>query len=365
MNNKLNDKNTDIAPQQSDQQTSTPLIKNSKIKILIPILIGLGFVGWMFFKEMDRDVFSNFHFSIRSLLYLLLAFLFMAGRDLGYVIRLMLFARGDLTWIQALRVIMLWEFTSAITPSTVGGTSVAVVFVHKEGLSVGKSASMVMLTAFFDELFFVILFPIIILVTGSEQLFGFHAIKPLIPIILVGYALKLALVVLLSYGLFFNAIGFGKIITTVFRLPVLRRWKESAQNAANDIKLSSDEIKNYNTGFWIKAFAATSLSWTSRFLVANAIFLAFFSISEHLLVFARQLVMWIPMIISPTPGGSGFAEYIFKNFLGDISPVDPSTLSGTTAMIALLWRGITYYPYLLIGAILVPRWISNKFSRKQ
>jgi hypothetical protein len=33
---------------------------------------------------------------------------------------------------------MLWEFTSAITPSTVGCTAVAVLFIHKERISVGS-----------------------------------------------------------------------------------------------------------------------------------------------------------------------------------------------------------------------------------
>ena len=64
-----------------------------------------------------------------------------------------------LTWVQAFRVIMLWEFTSAITPSTVGGTAVAVVFIHKEGMSVGKSTAVVLATSFLDELYFVIMLP--------------------------------------------------------------------------------------------------------------------------------------------------------------------------------------------------------------
>jgi glycosyltransferase 2 family protein len=33
-------------------------------------------------------------------------------------------------------------------------------------------------------------------------------------------------------------------------------------------------------------------------------------------------------------------------------------------LLSLLWRLISYYPYLIIGAILFPWWIKNKF-RKQ
>ena len=54
--------------------------------------------------------------------------------------------------------------------------------------------------------------------------------------------------------------------------------------------------------------------------------LAFFTVKDHMLIFARQLVMWIMMLVSPTPGGSGFAEYIFTRYLSDVIPVDPTLI---------------------------------------
>lgn len=325
-------------------------------KIALPVLIGLAAAVWLIVAEIDPTVVSGLNLTLRTALFILLAFVFMAGRDLGYMMRIRLFARGDLTWKQAFRVIMLWEFTSAVTPSTVGGTSVAVVFVHKEGLSVGKSAAMVMLTAFFDELFFAILFPLVIVLVGSSVLFGFAGASTLMPIIIAGYFVKLTLVGILSFGLFFNARGLGKVIVKLFSTRLLRRWKSGAERTAADLELSSAEIKNYKWTFWLKAFGTTAISWCSRFLVANAIFMAFVTISDHLLVFARQLAMWVPMIISPTPGGAGFAEYIFSNFLSDVTLASDA---GITPLIALLWRGVTFYPYLIIGALIIPRWLAK------
>ena len=48
--------------------------------------------------------------------------------------------------------------------------------------------------------------------------------------------------------------------------------------------------------------------------------MAFFVLKDtdwatQFLIFARQLIMWIMMLISPTPGGSGFAEFVFKEYL--------------------------------------------------
>ncbi|MFI3295626.1 MAG: lysylphosphatidylglycerol synthase transmembrane domain-containing protein [Rikenellaceae bacterium] len=331
-------------------------------KIVLPVIIGLGFIAYMFFTEVDTSVFSNFNLTIEALCYLLLAFGFMVLRDLGYIIRLRLFSQGFLSWKQAFRVIMLWEFTSAITPSTIGGTSVAVVFVHKEGLSVGKSTSMVMLTAFFDELFFSVMFPLIIWIVGFDRLFAFEGASALMYVIIAGYLVKLGLTILLSVGLFWHPRGMKWMLIKIFSLPFLRKWRKAAAKTGTDIVVSSKEIRTYPMSFWLKSLGATTLTWCSRFLVANAIFMAFFALSDHLLVFARQLSMWVPMIISPTPGGSGFAEYIFSNFLGDVITVSAATMAGTVAMIAILWRCVTYYPYLIVGMFIIPRWFARSFG---
>ncbi len=45
------------------------------------------------------------------------------------------------------------------------------------------------------------------------------------------------------------------------------------------------------------------------------------------------------------------AEFIFNDFLGMyIAP-------GLAPALGFLWRLISYYPYILIGAILLPRWV--------
>jgi uncharacterized protein (TIRG00374 family) len=67
--------------------------------------------------------------------------------------------------------------------------------------------------------------------------------------------------------------------------------------------------------------------------------------------------MWIVLLVSPTPGGSGVAEYMFDKFLGEFIP-----FAGFAIALALLWRLISYYLYLIIGVILVPKWVSDKFS---
>jgi uncharacterized membrane protein YbhN (UPF0104 family) len=76
--------------------------------------------------------------------------------------------------------------------------------------------------------------------------------------------------------------------------------------------------------------------------------------------------MWIMQLIAPTPGGSGFAEYIFTRYLGDLIPMNDIAMAGSVAIaLAFIWRLVSYYPYLILGALIVPKWISDKFSKKQ
>ncbi len=333
--------------------------------IIYPIIIGFGVIGYMVYTEFKPEAFKVVSLSTSTLFWLGVALILMAFRDIGYMIRIRLLADNHLSWKQAFRVIMLWEFTSAVTPSAVGGTSVAILFVHKEGLSIGKSSAIVMATSFLDELYFILTVPIVYIIFGKALLFdiqGSSALaEGLFTIALVGYLVKLVYTILLSYGLFYNPKGLKWLIVNIFSIRYLRKWRYDMTIIASEIVMSSKNLRSRPASFWIKTFGATAFSWTSRYFVVNALLLAFFTMHDQFLIFARQMVMWIMMLISPTPGGSGFAEYVFTVFLGDLIPVAADLQSGLSVAFAFIWRLISYYPYLIIGAIILPRWIKHKF----
>ncbi len=334
---------------------------------IIPVLLGLGVSGLMLSNEFNPKAFDVISFTWKSVLWIVLAWLFMVGRDIGYTLRLVVLSEGKFHFWKALRVIMLWEFTSAITPSAIGGTSVAIVYVNKEGLNLGHSSALVMITSFLDELYFVVTFPLLILLAGYQDLFAIGTpgsmASEIITFSVIGYSLKFIWVILLIYGLFFNPRGLKWLLLLIFKLPFLRRWKHGANRAGSDIISSSLKYRNKPASFWIKVVAATFLSWSSRFFVVNALLMAFFSINNNMLIFARQLVMWIMMLVSPTPGGSGFAEFVFTRYLSEFIPVDASLLIPVSVAMALLWRMISYYPYLFIGSIVFPRWVRRHFIK--
>ena len=348
----------------SDEAQKKQLSKIKLSNMIYPILIGLGVVGYMIYKDFDINALSKVTFDINTFIWICVAMLLMAGRDIGYIIRLKVLVGNKVSWLEAFKVIMLWEFTSAITPSAIGGTSFAIIYVHKAGVGVGRSSAIVLLTSFLDELYFILMFPILLLLVGANDLFSIEGVagnsflSGVKTFFLVGYFLKLAYLLLVAYGLFINPRGLKWLIIKVFSLRPFRRWREPAVRAGSDMVECAKELKYKRIGYWAKLLSSTFLSWTSRYFVVNALILAFMPFNDHLLLFGRQLVIWVMMLVMPTPGGSGFTEYFFNEYLGQIIPI-----VGITAVLALLWRMITYYVYLLFGVIIFPRWLKQKFGK--
>lgn len=348
----------------------------SPSRIIIPIVIGLSVASYMLYKEWDTETFSMLTVGWYTIVFLVISFLMMIVRDLGYMIRLRILSGKELSWKSIFNIILLWEFTSAVTPSAIGGTGLAVIFIHKEGLNIGRSSAIVLATSVLDELYFILMFPLILFFINADNLFildqatqgeALSFTNKYFYFATIGYSIKLGFLLFVSYGLFINPKGIKSFIVYVFKLPFLKRWREAATKAGDDIIVASKDLKQRSFIFWLKAFTATFFSWSARYWVVNLLLLAlifgipnsefFINTGEHILIFARQLVMWIMMLVMPTPGGSGFAEAIFSEYMAEFIPV------GFVVVMALLWRVVTYYPYLFIGAIIVPRWVKKILSK--
>jgi uncharacterized protein (TIRG00374 family) len=328
-------------------------------QILLPVAIGLIVIGWLFVSEFATESFDRIGFNQYSVGFFLLAFLLMIGREIGLIFRFRTLADKRLTWKQSFNIHILNEFTSAITPSAVGGSAFVVLFLNKEGISVGRSTSIMITNLFLDELFFVLICPIIFLLVPLTELFNVTSVI-LATIGVIFWSIYGFLVIwttLLYIGLFKRPDLIVGLFNVIFRLPLLNHWQNKIQTFSDSLINASNEINSKSRIFWLLAFGTTCLSWIFRFLVANAIFLAFTPISNHLVIFSRQLMLWIAMVASPTPGASGLTEIAFREYYSDLL-----LSNGSILCIVLIWRVITYYFYLLLGVIFIPGWIKKSFS---
>lgn len=311
-------------------------------------------------RETISDIIKGISWSGQSTLFIILAILMIFVRDIGYMIRIRLLTEKKLSWYRSFIVIMMWEFASALSPGVVGGAAVAMFILNREQIPIGRATALVVITAFMDNLFFVICVPIIALLVGHAVMFENFSgglSQSLVGLFWMGYSL----IVLISLFLFISLFYYPKLIKTILllfaKLPFIKRYKDRLSQTGDEILITSSEFKGKPKRFWLSVFGATFLSWTGRYLVINMILAAFLSIgfSQHLIVLAKQFALWVIMLISPTPGASGVAEWGFTVMLGDLAA---SAL--LISSLAVIWRLISYFPYLFIGSLLMPKWLKNK-----
>lgn len=315
-------------------------------------------------KKTTLELILSVNWGYQSFIWLFCALLTMLFRDLAYMYRLRVLSEKQLSWKSCFYSIMLWETSSAITPSVVGGSGIAMFILNREGISLGRSTAIVMITALLDELFFIVIVPLTILWLGTDALFPsyldfkfFGQELDVFSIFLIGYSFIIFLTFTIMWGVFYSPVRLKKILFWLFSFKLLKKWRSNAIVTGNEIIVSSKVFKEKKISFWLKSFGATSFSWISRYFTANMVIMAFVAADDHILILGRQLVMWVIMLISPTPGGSGVAEALFMSLLKD------SSISQLAIVAAIVWRFVSYYPYLFIGSFIFPSWL-RRTSKK-
>ena len=340
-------------------------------KVIVPVLIGLGVGFYMIAREYSKNsaLFSDLAnmFSSYTVMCLILAVMFECGREITYMIRIRMLSDGRLSWKQAFHIIMLWEFSSTVTPTSVGGSAVALFILPLEGLGAGRSTAMVMIATLLDELFYIIVTPIMVLVCGYSMsfatkfkfsVFGLRISET--HVFIIGYSFMVLLTLIILTAIFFYPQGFKNFIYRLGNKKIFKRWSHKFFKMGDDVLTSSQEFKHKSIFYWIKVYLVTVASWSCRFLVLNCILAAFSpEITNHAVIYVRQLVMWIVLCVSPTPGSSGVAEFAFPLFLNGFLK------EGFEGVLALLWRLFTYYPYIIVGLIVLPVFTQRVAKRKK
>jgi hypothetical protein len=334
-------------------------------KVWIPILIGVGIVAFLFYQDKSVTVENLLLIFTAQLVPVCLAFLVLAARDIGYVYRIRTITGEKLSWKSSIYVIILWEFASAVTPSVVGGTAVAVFILMKEGLKLGKALAYTMVTAIFDNLYFVVMAPIVFILAG-EAIFPEGTMvetqlgRGLPTLFYLSYTLIAAYTLVMAFAVLVNPRWFKWILLKITTIKYLRKWRAGAYEQGEEIMVASNELRGKPAPYWIKITLSTFFIWSARYAMLNCVIEAFTNqdFSQHITIFARQVVIWITMLISPTPGSSGTAEFIFTQFFKE-------DLGAATFVSNIFWRLMTYYPYLFLGAAILPRWIKRVFFKKK
>ena len=352
-----------MAPHQPLDDREKEVMRSLRFsRLLIPILIGIGVVGYLLWDQFDPEEFAKIQWRLHTLVWILIAFGFVVVRHIVYALRLYILSDKFFSFRKCIELIFIWEFSSAITPTSFGGTAVALFLFSRERLPLARTASIIIYTVVLDTAVFLVLLPLLFLFLGTS------IIRPDMPHFFDldgwGVTFLVSLLVMLGYasffwyGLFRNPGQFRRILVMLTFNRFLRRFRPGAVQLGNDIILASRDLARHSRRFHLLAFIYTLLAWSCRFLVVNALIIAivpggYGGLTDQLEIFGRQMAMYVIMAFSPTPGGAGLAEIVFDGFLSDFVP------TGISLIIAFLWRLLTYYSYLFAGAIVVPAWLQG------
>ena len=330
--------------------TNTAKKKRNKriiLRIAIPLVISILVVGILFNQSFHPNAFRELHFTGRTCIGIILALLAFAIQNAATSIRFRRLSDNQISFRGGLRVQMMQEFTGIVTPSSVGGSSLVFLFLSGEGVNSGKAAAISFSTLFLDQLFLFLASLLLYLFApheiflGGAELFGVGVrITFLILTIIVGIW-----TLILYIALFRKPQLIGAFIKGIFRLRLFRRYSHKASALIHDLIMASGEMKKMPFSYWVELFFLSAVAWCMRFGIAIALIWGFSSAnSGYFIAFLKQFIIWVTSLISPTPGASGLAEYMFQYYYE--SYFDTASIA---LVVAVIWRGISAYIYLLIG----------------
>ena len=330
--------------------------------------IGLVVILGMMIREFDVDALGKIELAPRFFLGVSLAVLLFVVQNLMLSLRFRHLCQRKLSLSQSFRINVLCEFTSAVTPSAVGGSGLAFIYLNREGVTMGRSIFTMFAALLADEAFLAISSFLLYLLVPSDVLFcmadnmGVNMevenewIKGGIHLVFLGSTLIVAVWTAILYLLLLHRPQMlGWVLKWCCKTPFLRRFQAKVEKFSQDMTMASIEAKQEGMRFWTKLMGYTSMAWLSRFGIVVAILLAFQVHGNMWVAWCRQWVMWMISILSPTPGGSGVAELMFRLYYSDFLP-DASI----AILAAMLWRLIFYYPFLIMGALELPMWIEKE-----
>jgi len=335
---------------------------------MLPIFIGAAVLIYFIVNEIDWQDFVEISWNTKMGFWVGLAALFLMIRHLAYAMRLRILSQGAFSWLKSIQLIFIWEFSSAVSPTAVGGSAAALFVLSREKISAARVTAIVLYTAILDTIFFVGSLPILYFIFGASiirpEFTDFANLDNWGRSFFLAYFFMAIYGLFFFYGLFIKPEGLKKIALWITDFRLFNRWKEKAKKLGDDFVIASKEMSENGFSFGLKAFLATATAWSSRFILLNCLMIGFqqdipTDLFTQGALYSRLETMFVLMAFSPTPGGAGVAEILFHSFVYDYIPN-----TTTSSIVAIIWRFFTYYLYILIGAFVIPAWIRNLVKKR-
>jgi glycosyltransferase 2 family protein len=334
-------------------------------RMVLPILLGMAAVAYLFYKQFDIEQFRQIAWTPRAFAWIGLALLLMIGRHFAYTLRMRTLTGWQFSWSKCAKLIVLWEFSSALTPTSKGGPFVMLFALTYEKLSAGRSLATVFYTMVCDAGFFTLLLPILLFLYGPPMLYPgmttYQDVRLASGVFFTTYVTISCYWIILTFFLFVRPRYAQAVANWLANWRLLSRWGARIRKTGDEFVTAADSIRGEKWYFHLGVIGGTLGAWTLKFVTINCLIIALMpSIPVdgfvQTFLYARMVAMFTMMNFSPTPGGAGIAEMALVGFISDYVP------GGIALVVALLWRLMGYYAYLLMGAVIAPAWINEKMK---
>ena len=321
------------------------IIKNIK-KNTILLLIITGIVLYIVLKDDFKDIVKIL--SKIDIKYILLAFLFYALFIVikGFVNYKITNDKKKLSLMEAIKHNIITQFFNGVTPFSTGGQPMEVYMLMEHDIPIAKATNQTIQSFIFYQIALVICGSLAVINNFFFPIFPKVRILQLL--VLLGFAINVLVVV------FLILISRSKRVTNKLSdlsIKVLKKLRRKVDEEDNKKKFS-----DYHEGFkdlrkrkklFIGGVLLNIISLLCLYIVPMFLLYAmhdFTSLDINSTITASAYVYIIGGFV-PIPGASGGIEYGFTKFFGNF--ITGHKLSA----VLLLWRFITYYVGVIIGAL--------------
>ncbi len=258
-------------------------------------------------------------------------------------------------YLQSLNIVMVNVLAASVTPSNAGGEPVRIKMLNDLGVRGGDATAIVIAERVSDALFFLILFPLLLIFFGLS-LSGIIGTLLLVAIILLA---SLVLIIGIIVWRHKNVEKFIEKLDVIFKIFIKNR--ERRFKLIEKLKL---EFRYFQKGIkimilrrklnFITVMLLTATIWISDFVIFSVILLSMHQDPLWIYSIFAQIVIVLLSTIPISPGGSGLVEFIAALLYG------PFIRKDVIGVVILVWRFIVFYMNIIVGLFFTVKHVVKK-----
>mgnify|MGYP006289883565 CR=1 FL=1 len=324
------------------------------------VIVSLIFSTAIIFFTIDLEALDKLIDKIkyRYLFYMLLA---MIGNWLfaGLRLKLLVSTIGDyISLLDSIIVYLGGSFVSFVTPFASGGGPYQVYFLHKKGVNVGKSSTVIVIQFVLRLFFFGTLTPVFFIFFNNSISAG--AIPNYIFYLAFGMGMLISVAIII---LTLIPEVMDKLINLILSIKKLNNFIKNNYKAKKYLVKSRRELREFRESLLIlsknklRLFVAsfyTIIYWSLIFMIMPLILKGMGLEPNFFKAYVMQTIIYLILPYMPTPGASGVAEVGFASLFVAFIP------KSIVGIVTFGWRLYTFYLILLVGGTIAIYEINRK-----